>query len=277
MRLGGPVFEKCSDPGQWAAAVKRLGYGAAYCPVAADAPADVVRGYVRAAEKADIIIAEVGAWSNPLSTDDKARNDALEHCRRQLALADRIGARCCVNIAGSRGAKWDGPCRDDLAAETFDLIVETVRSIIDAVEPAQTFYALETMPWMVPDSPDAYLRLVQAIDRRHFAVHFDPVNLINSPRRYFDTAAVIREFCHKLAPHIRSCHAKDILLGESLTVHLSEVPPGKGALDFGVYLQELTKLNPDTPLMLEHMAEEDYAPAAEYIRSVASEVGVRIR
>jgi len=37
------------------------------------------------------------------------------------------------------------------------------------------------------------LALIEAIDRAAFGAHFDPVNLINSPRRYYDNAALIRE------------------------------------------------------------------------------------
>jgi len=102
LRLGGPVFDKYQDPDGWVRAIKKLGYSAAYCPVGAETGDDVVRAYEQAAQKADIIIAEVGAWSNPISPDDEKRKAALEKCRRQLALADRIGARCCVNITGSR-------------------------------------------------------------------------------------------------------------------------------------------------------------------------------
>ena len=65
--------------------------------------------YVRAAREADIVIAEVGAWSNPISPDEGTRQQAIRHCQEQLALADRVGARCCVNIAGSRSPDWAGP------------------------------------------------------------------------------------------------------------------------------------------------------------------------
>jgi hypothetical protein len=88
--LGGPTFEKYDDPAGWVKAVKNLGYSAAYCPVRASAADDVVGAYARAAKQANIIIAEVGAWSNPISPDEKTRRAALEKCRRQLALADRI-------------------------------------------------------------------------------------------------------------------------------------------------------------------------------------------
>jgi len=276
LRLGGPTFGKFDGPDAWVNAVKKLGYTAAYCPVGAGEKDDVVKAYARAAKKADIIIAEVGAWSNPISPDEKTRREALAKCRRQLALADRIGANCCVNISGSRGTQWDGPSPVNLTEETFDIIVETTRAIIDDVKPTRTYFTLETMPWAYPDSPDSYLRLLKAIDRRRFAVHLDPVNIICSPQRYFKNGQLIRECFRKLGPYIKSCHAKDILLSLKLTTHLDEARPGLGALDYATFLRELSKL-PRTPLMLEHLPNaEEYRLAATHIRSVAKTLGLSL-
>lgn len=220
----------------------------------------------------------MGAWSNPLSPDESARKQALAKCQRALALAEAIGARCCVNIAGSRGQKWDGPHPEDLTEETFQLIVQTVREIIDAVRPKRSFYTLETMPWMYPDSAESYLRLIQAIDRRQFAVHFDAVNLVDSPQCFFANAELIRDFVARLGPHIRSCHAKDVALAGKLTVHLDEVRPGLGGLHYRALLGELDRLEPDLPLLLEHLPNQDeYAGAAACIRSVARELGATLR
>lgn len=278
MRLGAPVFVDDMTPDTWIAALQRERYGAAYCPIGADADKVTICAYVAAAEATNIVIAEVGAWSNPLSSDEATRAAALATCQTQLALADEIGARCCVNIAGTRGEPWDGPDPSNLTEETFDLIVETVRTIIDAVQPRRTYYTLEPMPWMYPDSADSYLRLLAAIDRFHFGVHVDMVNVINSPQRYFENAALIREWFTKLGPHIKSCHAKDTQLSTKLTTHLDEVRPGLGYLDYRTLLRELDKLDPDMPLMIEHLhAEEDYRLSAEYIRGVADEIGVVFR
>lgn len=274
IRLGGPPFEKSKDPDAWVRALKNLGYSAAYCPVGANASDDVVKAYASAAERANIIIAEVGAWSNPISPDEKTRQDALTKCRTQLALADRIGARCCVNIAGSRGEIWDGHSPDNFTDETFDMIVETTRAIIDDVKPTRTFFTLETMPWEYPDSADSYLQLFKAIDRKRFAVHLDPVNLVCSPQRYYGNGELIRECFRKLGPNIKSCHAKDILLQQKLTTHLDEVRPGTGGLDYVTFLRELSKLK-DVPLMLEHLPNaEEYRLAAEHVRRVGAEAGV---
>ena len=274
IRLGGPTFEKYEDPDGWVRALKKLGYRAAYCPVGAKAGDDVVNAYARAAKEADIIIAEVGAWSNPISPDEKTRRDAREKCRSQLALADRIGARCCVNISGSRDDRWDGPSPKNLTEETFEMIVVTTRAIIDDVKPRRTYFTLETMPWAYPDSPDSYVRLLNAIDRKRFAVHLDPVNLVCSPQRYFSNGKLVRECFEKLGPYIKSCHAKDILLQQKLTTHLDEIRPGLGGLDYATFLKELSKW-PDVPLMLEHLPNaEEYRLAAEHIRGVAKKVGI---
>lgn len=275
IRLGGPVFEPYDSPKQWVQIMQSLGYSAAYCPVKAQDSDEKVQAYAKAAKKANIVIAEVGAWSNPLSTDETARNKALAKCRRQLELADRIGARCCVNISGSRGPEWAGPHKDNLTQETFDMIVEVTRTIIDVVQPTRTYFTLEAMPWAYPDSADAYLRLLKAIDRKRFAVHLDPMNLITSSQIYYRSGAMIRECFRKLGPHIRSCHAKDIQINPKIyTPQLSEVRPGLGEMDYKAFLTELSRIG-DIPLMMEHLPNnEEYQLAAKHIRKVGGSLGL---
>jgi sugar phosphate isomerase/epimerase len=276
MRIGGPVPGKFSDPDQWIAAHKDKGYSAAQAPwnFVKD---EEVETYVEAARKADIVISEVGAWSNPISPDDKTRREAIALNQERLAMADRFGARCCVNVAGSR-QPTRGPHPENFTSDTFDLIVETVRAIIDGVKPTRTYYTLETMPWIPPDSVDSYVWLLESIDRERFAVHLDPVNLICSPRRYYANADIIRDFVKRLGPHIRSCHAKDTIFGEGLTSHLDEARPGLGGLDYGVFLTEIERLDADMPVMVEHLkTQEEYGLAVDHIRSVAREVGVTIK
>ncbi len=277
VRIGGNIYKKWTDPESWVASVKDMGYTAAYCPLSIGSADDEVSEYKKAALKADIVIAEVGAWSNPLSPNDDERNKAIEKCIGSLDLADRIGARCCVNVSGSKSETlWYGIHSDNLTDDTFDLIVETYRKIIDTVKPKRTFFTLEMMPWLYPDSPDSYFQLIKAIDRERFAVHLDPVNIVNSPQRYFNNAALIDECFKKLGPYIKSCHAKDIVLQHnSLSTHLDEILPGKGYLNYGVFLKNLSKL--DAPLMIEHLASEtEYREAFAYLRQTALNNGVNL-
>jgi sugar phosphate isomerase/epimerase len=278
IRLGAPLFEKFDDPDDWARAHLAKGYRAAYCPLPLDALEDTVRAFSDAAKRHDLVISEVGAWSNPLSSDEPTASAALEKCIAALDLAERLGASCAVNISGSRGEIWDGPHPDNLTFETFGRIVETSRSIIDAVKPKRTFWTLEAMPWMYPTGPDEYLSLIRAIDRPGFGVHLDPVNMIHSPVRYAKNAELIRECFSLLGPWIKNCHAKDILLSPKLTTHLDEVVPGRGGLDYGVFLTELERLgSPSVALMLEHLQTgAEYDEAAAYVRRVATRESVEL-
>ena len=274
VRLGGPV--KAEDPESWIKELKDRGYRAAYCPVGANADEMLVKAYAAAAKANDIIIAEVGAWSNPMDTDGKKAKKALNYCIEQLALADRIGANCCVNISGSRGEPWDGHHPKNLTEETFGMIVEVTRKIIDGAKPARTYFTLETMPWMYPDSADSYLRLIKAVDRKRFAAHLDPVNLVCSPRLYYNNGKLIRECFEKLGPYIKSCHAKDITLEKEFMTHLSEIRAGLGGLDYRVFLREVSKIG-DLPLMLEHLKRDsEYRLAARYIRAIGRSIGLEL-
>lgn len=276
VRLGGPVPGNFDDPADWVKAVKSLRYTAAYCPVQPGAPAELVKAFRAEAKKNNIIIAEVGAWNNTLDLNDNARKEALKKNIDALRLADEIGARCCVNISGARGEKWDGPYPGNYSRETFDLIIENVRYIIDQVKPVSAFYSLEPMPYMLPDSPESYLELIKAVDRRQFGVHLDPVNMISDPKKYFNNGTFLKECFSKLGQNIKSIHAKDIIIMPELTLHLEERRPGMGTLDYSVFLHEASRLR-DIPFMLEHLTtQEEYLQAANYVRETGRKAGVVI-
>jgi sugar phosphate isomerase/epimerase len=276
MRLGAPLPRTFDSPEGWIALLRSRGFRTAYWPLADDAAFDEVDAYASAAVAAGISIAEVGAWeANPLSRDDAVRAAGLARCRQRLALADRVGARCCVNVAGSFSEEWDGPHPDSLRADTFALVVDSVREIIDAVSPQRTYYTLEPMPYLMPDSPDSYLALLEAVDRERFGVHLDPVNMINSPAKLYDNAGFIRECIDKLGPHVRAVHAKDMTITSSLTLDMPERRPGVGDIDFRAFITEVQRLDPDTPFLVEHLdTDEEYVAAVAHIRAVADELGV---
>jgi sugar phosphate isomerase/epimerase len=277
LRLGGPVFLKTEDPALLAREHRRLGYGAAYCPEFATlADLKTVREIERSFAAERIVIAEVGAWRNMLDPDPAKRNANLDYVVQRCALADEIGALCCVDIAGSFNKdSWYGPDPQNLSQEFFDQTVQNCRHILDQVKPKRTRFTIEMMGWNLPDGPDAYLELLRAVDRKAFAVHLDICNGINSPRRFYENAAYIRECFKKLGPWIVSCHGKDLKWIIEYNVRFQEVAPGSGQIDYGAYLEELARLDADVPLMLEHLSSAaEYDQGRKYIQSLATSKGI---
>lgn len=277
IRLGGPVFRPSRDPEELALAHRKLGYRAAYCPGVTLGDTDRIRDIARAFAKHDVLLAEVGRWCNLLDADSVKRAANLKTVTDGLALAEAVGALCCVDIAGSYNPKsWHGPDAKNLTKEFFDASVENARKIVDAVKPKRAKFCFEMMGWAMPDSPDCYVAMIKAVDRPGFGVHLDPCNLINSPNRYYGNTALLNECFDKLGPWIVSCHAKDMGWESDGSLHLREVLPGTGVLDYATYLKRLATLPSGAPLMLEHLkTAEEYAKAQRYVLDTGAKAGVR--
>ncbi len=277
LRLGAPAFAKTDDPVELARWHRAQGYRAAYCPKVELKDTDRIRTIEKAFGEADVVIAEVGRWCNLLDPDPEKRKKNLATVTEGLALADAVGAKCCVDIAGSFNPDvWYGPHPDNFTQRFFDAAVENARTIIDAVKPHRAKLGYEMMGWTMPDSAERYLAMIKAVDRPAFAVHLDPCNLINSPETFYRNTDLLNECFDKLGPWIVSCHAKDLTWEVEMNVHFREVRPGTGKLDYGTFLRRLALLPDPPPLMIEHLkGAEEYDAATKFIVDTGKSLGLR--
>lgn len=266
MRLGLSSPLTHQTPEEWAARLSALGCRAVNFPVDYTCEASLLDRYDHAARQHDLTIAEVGAWCNPISPDPETRKNALHRCKEQLRLADRLHARCCVNVSGSKGSRWDGPYRANLTGETWRDMIESIQEILDDVNPQNTFFTIEPMPWMYPMGPDEYLRMIKDVDREHFAVHMDVFNWITSAERYFYHEEFMEECFEKLGPYIKSCHLKNVRLSQAFTLQMQETACEKGDLRLEKYAELIERLDPDMPVIIEHLqSDEEYLESLAYV------------
>jgi sugar phosphate isomerase/epimerase len=276
IRLGAPVFDAPQDPEELALAHRRVGYAAAYCPAVSLDDRQRIREIERAFDTHGVVIAEVGRWCNLMDAVPEQRAKNLDKVREGLALADEVGALCCVDIAGSFNRdSWFGPHPANLSQEFFDAAVENARQIIDAVKPKRAKFTYEMMGWSLPDSADSYVKMLKAVDRSGFGVHLDPCNLVNCPSRFYDNTGLLNECFDKLGPEIVSCHAKDVRWEIEMQMHFVEVPLGQGSLDYRTYLKRLAALPQNPPLMIEHMrGAEEYDVSRKHLFQLGEQIGV---
>lgn len=280
MLLGGTVTGNYSNPEEWGVLLKKSGFKAITAPFSCLDSEKTIDQYMSIIRENNVLISEIGVWKNLFDPDKEKAQEALEFAKGQLWLADRLGIPCCVNIAGTASPLgWDAADKSNFDKETRQRIIDIVREIIDDVKPANSFYCLEPMPWMLPDSPEEYLKLIEEIGRDKFAVHMDFVNMINSPRRFLLSGYFIEKCFSKLAPYIKSTHIKDSKMSKlGYTTHIDECPPGKGELDYVEVLKILDKYLPgDGAILLEHMNTfEEYDEAFRYVKDKAKEAGVEV-
>lgn len=267
MRLGINDNLGHNNPEEWISIIRKYQLRAAIAPMTKETPLEERKEYLRLAEENDIVIGEVGVWENVMDLDPEKRKASIEYSKEQLAFADEIGACCCVNIAGAPGEIWDGYYPENYSQETYAAIVDVTREIIDAVKPVRTFFTLEPMYWMHPDSPEGYLQLIKDVDRKQFGVHMDYANMINGFEKYHNCEAFIEKCFKLLGAHIKSVHAKDVILKPVPPVCINETLPGTGRVDFKQVFRLSHEISKDMPVFAEHLGEMAlYEKAIEHMQ-----------
>ena len=195
--------------------------------------------------------------------------------KSRLELAEYVGARCCVNLAGSKGKNWSSPDPRNLTPAVYEEIVLTTQKLVDSVKPKRTTYTIESMPFIYPYSIESQQKLLRDVDREGFAVHADLCKMVTSIDIVYDMGKLCRDFYRTFGNQVKSVHAKDILLDDAITVRISETIMGTGLFDQRSQLVECAKLDPDLPIMLEHLhSEAEYDTASERMRRYAKELGL---
>ena len=280
MLLGGTIAGTYRTPEEWERLLAASHFKAVTAPFSCCTPAPEIAEYCAAAKRQGVVIAEVGVWKNVFDPDPVLADEAMNYAKGQLTIADDLGIACCVNIVGTKSSEgWDAADKSNFTPETYERIIRSIRDIIDSVHPQRAFYCIEPMPWMVPDSPEAYLQLIRDVDRKQFAAHMDFVNMINCPRRYLEADTFIEDCFRMLAPHIKSTHLKDTRMHATrLTTILEECSPGEGKLDFARVLSIIDKYLPaDAPVLLEHMQSfEEYQQAYTFVTQQAIQKGILV-
>lgn len=267
MRLGLSSPLQHTDAKEWAQRLENLGCKSVNFPIPYNAPENTIADYVDAAREHDLLIAEVGIWKNVFATDFKEREEARTFAVGQLRMADEIGAKCCVNTAGTYGGPiWDGGYPENLTKECWGLTVGYIQQLIDEVNPQKVKFSLEPMPWMIPTSPDECLKLLHDVDRKAFGIHLDVINMVNCPYRYFHIDDFVQECFDKLGDRVLSCHLKDVRLTQKLTFMLEETTCGKGVLNIEQYGRLINACDEEMPVIIEHLnTDEEYIESLSYV------------
>ena len=273
MRLGSPLPRTWDSPAGWVAALRAVASAPPTGRWTTTPTRTSVDAYADAAAAADIVIAEIGAWSNPLSPDDA---DARRRARALQARGSRsptAWARAAASTSPARARDtWDGPHPDNLSRDTFALIVDTrARDHRRGRAAAHLTTRSSRCRGACPTRPTATSSCWSAIDRPQLRRPPRPGEPDQQPgqvlRQRRLPARVLREArpAHPLLPR-QGHHARQRADG----------PPRRGdpraaaRSTTACCSREMDRLDPDTPILVEHLTtDEEYAAAVAHIRSVA--------
>ena len=103
MRLGATIedYLRSKNPLDYVEECRKQGYRSVSWPEAFAEAGDEIAEIKRTFAAADIVVAEVAAWVNPLDPDEAKRRGNLRKIAETLAIADELEAVCCATVVGS--------------------------------------------------------------------------------------------------------------------------------------------------------------------------------
>jgi sugar phosphate isomerase/epimerase len=241
------------------------------------APPETLAG--QAGKQVRAILADAGmrivqtTGYNPLliHPDDAVRDGELGRLRAAFDAAQTLGAEMIITGCGSHHPDFFyGPSPANHSEPARTRLVESLRLAAPWAEASGIVLALECHVLTTLDSPTHIRAVLQAVGSPWVRANFDPVNLIGDLPTLYDNAAAMRGMGEELSPYYApSAHIKDIQVLPELVLHLAEVPPGEGILDYGAFFAVCQTLGNGAALIIEHLRTEQLDGALAFVKAAA--------
>lgn len=204
-----------------------------------------------------VSLSALGYYPNPLDPDLAAAKRCVEHLKRVITAAPKLGLRTVNTFVGR---DWGLSVE-----ENWPRFLKTWKPIISVAEDHGVRVAIENCPMLftrdewpggknLASSPAIWRRMFEEIPSASFGLNLDPSHLV---LQFMDPFRVLREFRSKLF-HV---HAKDVrihqerldevgVFAEPLRWHTPRIP-GFGELDWPRFLGTLREVGYDGPVCIE--------------------------
>jgi len=237
----------------------------------------VLMEYLSALKKYDVAVFEVGGYTNMIHPDLSVREKNLKHLCITLEAAEKLGCPMVGTISGSCDPVNDFNVHpDNWTEKTWKILVDSVKKVLKDTAGFKAALGMEAQITTNLDGPRAHKRLNDDVSDVRCAVNLDVTNMV-SLANYYHTTELINECFDLLGESILGCHAKDTYVWpDKQTVHVQEVCPGQGVMDYEMLLVRLSRMKWPRTLLPEHIKDDEFPQAYEYIRKVAAKTGVKI-
>jgi len=232
-------------------------------------------------EREGLRVPELGCYINLIPPDEEQRAAAVARIRAALRQAKALCCPAVATVAGTRdpgGNPFWAAHPENFTKEAWVALRRSVGEILVTAEELGVDFCLEPLIHTPLNTVGSLRQILDEMRSPRLKILFDPVNLITLDE-YFKNADFLNLAFDVLGDSIAAAHAKDTLLQrDKLTLHIDEVRPGLGELDFETFLKCMDVLPEDTPLAMEHLQrDEDFALGRDYIQGIAARIGVETR
>ena len=238
-------------------------------------PADVKK-VSQAFKDGGLEIAQLNGWYEALCNYDDALR--AQGVAGMIALA-RIGAALqapsvYVRPGGHNPAGHWYAHPENHTRRTFDNVVDSLKQVCKVGEQEGVFIAVEGHVLSCLDTPQRIRDLVDAVGSPALKFNYDPVNFTGSVKDVHDTRCILQQLKELMGSFTIAAHAKDCALGDELVLHIKEVVPGTGKMNYEMFMKDFQELVPDGFFIIEHLPDEETLQAQKNVVEMAKRYNV---
>lgn len=257
-----------------------------------DAKAALVRDTFR---DHDLPICAISAYTNIVHPDLEERKRRVNYLKEILRNARKFGTPYVISESGTFNTESDWVHHEkNKTEEGYLTCLEVMEDLAQTAYDHGSVFLLETYVNNVIGTLEETERVFKDLSRPGIELLMDPTN-------YFEThnidnqQQVLGDVFDALGDRVKVAHAKDVKRSgadksekhadigdaDALESHTFrgvgeiELPAaGLGELDYDFYVQQLSKLSPNAPLIIEHLDEADVPRAKRFVDDVLKRNGV---
>lgn len=239
---------------------------------------------------ANLPIVCISGYTNIIHPDPKKREQNVFGLQTLLKFARDLGTPYVISETGTYNTEsdwvWDPKNGSEEAYEETCSQIETLAKF--AYDHGSVFL-VENYVNNVIGSVDALTRLFSDVNHPGLGLLMDPTNYFTDSNIGHVDETLNRIF-HTLGDKIKIAHAKDCKPADDLSEKHAEIDaveshtfrgagavelpaPGLGILNYDLYLQKLSRLHPNIPIIIEHLDEQDIPRAKRFLDDKLKTIG----
>lgn len=239
---------------------------------------------------ANLPIVCISGYTNIIHPDPKKREQNLFGLQTLLKFARDLGTPYVISETGTYNTEsdwvWDPKNGSE---EAYEETCSQIENLAKFAYDHGSVFLVENYVNNVIGSVDALTRLFSDVNHPGLGLLMDPTNYFTDSNIGHVDETLNRIF-HTLGDKIKIAHAKDCKPAEDLSEKHAEIDaveshtfrgagavelpaPGLGILNYDLYLQKLSKLHPNIPIIIEHLDEQDIPRAKKFLDDKLKTIG----
>jgi sugar phosphate isomerase/epimerase len=225
----------------------------------------------------------ISGYTNLVHPNPAKRQANLDHLRDLIRYANELGSPYVISESGTfdPGSDWVHHPKNK-TEQGYEECRDEIHKLVEFAREHGVTFLVETYVNNVIGSIEETLRLFADITDPHLGLLMDPTNYFED-HNIDQMDLVLNQIFNALSSKIKISHAKDVKRADSAHgVQMADIDaseahalrgvgsidlpaPGLGSLNYDLYLQRLSKIFPNIPIIIEHLEESDVPRAKQFL------------